>query len=678
MAKIVPLTGCQKELWLSAKAALSDYAETSIRGCYHIDALLDPDLLRQAIKRTLHFTPLPAASLCQDEAEPYFLVGEPQEPDFRVLDAATQPDPDAAADRMIDEFFEEPVENPLMRYALVITGEASCIVAMKCSHVVLDGLAFFFHIAVIADVYTALARGETPDLGEPCSCEEAYLEDQAHCASPRFQKDMAFWQEHLARLPEKRLLRALPGRPDVLGESRHQKFVLSEKTSSETSALIAAHKVSPAVFFTGIYALIVSFMSGEKDIVALAPVAYGERKVLYRRQGAMMSLPPLLVNVAAHDTFAGLLEAVSAQNGSFYRHVRTPYQLAARQLEGKNFAFLADTFVNFLPNTPPGTPEFPIVEAEQRHSAKEPILFGTLVMQELRSGCFSLTVRNSRNHLSDRDVERFVARVESVVAQLAAGIEPPQLDYLLEEEKRELAQWRSGPARKYDIRSLPELFDAAADAFAGRVAVRDEWGNSLSYAQVRENSLRCASWLAGQGVARGGIVAVAAQRTANLPEVVLGIQRLGAVYLPIDPKAAPDRMAYIVEDAGADITLDLADLAYRQAPISPLPQAPRAEDGAYLIYTSGSTGKPKGVLAPHGGFANMIQGQIELFGVQADDHVLQFAPPIFDASLSEMFMALLAGAALYPVSDQWRDRPRGVGEGPRPQRPLDVAAVHDR
>ena len=657
MAKIVPLTGCQKELWLSAKAALSDYAETSIRGCYRIDALLDPDLLRQAIKRTLHFTPLPAASLCQDEAEPYFLVGEPQEPDFRVLDAAAQPNPAAAADRMIDEFFEEPVENPLMRYALVITGEASCIVAMKCSHVVLDGLAFFFHIAVIADVYTALARGETPDLGEPCSCEEAYLEDQAHCASPRFQKDMAFWQEHLSRLPEKRLLRALPGRPDVLGESRHQKFVLSEKASRETSALIAAHKVSPAVFFTGIYALIVSFMSGEKDIVALAPVAYGERKVLYRRQGAMMSLPPLLVNVAAHDTFAELLEAVSAQNGSFYRHVRTPYQLAARQLEGKNFAFLADTFVNFLPNTPPGTPEFPIVEAEQRHSAKEPILFGTLVMQELRSGCFSLTVRNSRNHLSDRDVERFVARVESVVAQLAAGIEPPQLDYLLDEEKRELARWSSGPARTYDIRSLPELFDAAADAFAERVAVRDEWGNALSYAQVRENSLRCASWLAGQGVTRGGIVAVAAQRTANLPEVVLGIQRLGASYLPIDPKAAPDRMAYIVEDAGADITLDLADLTYRQSPITPLPQAPRVEDGAYLIYTSGSTGKPKGVLAPHGGFANMIQGQIELFGVQSDDHVLQFAPPIFDASLSEMFMALLAGAALYPVSDQCRNAP---------------------
>ena len=112
MAKFVPLTGCQKELWLSAKAALSDYAETSIRGCYYIDAMLDPELLRQAIRSTLHFTPLPAASLCQDEEAPYFIVGEPYEPDFRVLDAASQPDPAAAADHPGDALARHPAGRP--------------------------------------------------------------------------------------------------------------------------------------------------------------------------------------------------------------------------------------------------------------------------------------------------------------------------------------------------------------------------------------------------------------------------------------------------------------------------------------------------------------------------------------------------------------------------------------
>lgn len=660
MAERVPLTGCQRELWLSTRAALTEYTETSIRGCYYVDAMLDPERLREAVRLVLRFTPLPAATLCQDEEEPYFLIGENQEPDFRFLDASAEPNPAAAADRLIDEFYEEPVENPLIRYALVRTGRDSCIIAMKCCHLVLDGLAFFFHVAVIADFYTALARGETPNPGEPCACGAAYVEEQAHFGSARFEKDMAFWERHLARLPEKRMLRPLPGCADVLGSSRHKKFILSDHISRMTEALIEAHKVSPAVFFTAIYSLIVSFMSGEKEIVALAPVAYGERKVLYRRQGAMMALPPLLVNVDGAQSFAGLLEEIAAQNASFYRHVRTPYQFAARRLEGKNFAYVADAFVNFLPNTPPGTPEFPIIAAEQRHSEKEPILFGMLVMQEPRTGRFSLTVRSSRNHLSEQDVERFVARVEKVIAQIDSGVDMAQLDYVLDEEQRELALWGRGAVREYSICSLPELFDATVERFADNSAVKDEWGNTLSYADVRENSLCCARWLAARGVGQGDVVAVAAQHTANLAEVVLGIQRIGAVYLPVDTEGSPERLAYIMENAGAAFSFDLADLSYRHTPPETgpaLPPAPAAEQGAYLIYTSGSTGKPKGVLAPHGGFANMIQGQIELFGVGVGDHVLQFAPPIFDASLSEMFMALLAGACLYPVSDQCRNAP---------------------
>ena len=89
-----------------------------------------------------------------------------------------------------------------------------------------------------------------------------------------------------------------------------------------------------------------------------------------------------------------------------------------------------------------------------------------LVMQEPLTQRFSLTVRSSRNHLSEQDVERFVARVETVVAQLAAGVDLAHLEYLLDVERRELELWGNGEARAYDIRSLPELFDASAERSA--------------------------------------------------------------------------------------------------------------------------------------------------------------------------------------------------------------------
>ncbi|MFP2934529.1 non-ribosomal peptide synthetase, partial [Pyxidicoccus sp. 3LG] len=71
-----------------------------------------------------------------------------------------------------------------------------------------------------------------------------------------------------------------------------------------------------------------------------------------------------------------------------------------------------------------------------------------------------------------------------------------------------------------------------------------------------------------------------------------------------------------------------------------------ADSLAYIIYTSGSTGRPKGTLLQHRGLCNTALQTGRSMGLDTGSRVLQFFSAGFDASVWEIFGALLSGATL--------------------------------
>ena len=155
------------------------------------------------------------------------------------------------------------------------------------------------------------------------------------------------------------------------------------------------------------------------------------------------------------------------------------------------------------------------------------------------------------------------------------------------------------------------------------------------------------------------------EHSAEMVVAVLGVLKAGAAYVPLDHAYPKERLSFMLEDARALLLLTqerlLGDLPENQAltlcidrdwdlikneSTGNLGSITTARNLAYVIYTSGSTGRPKGVMLEHRGVINLAAAQIRGFEIQPSSRVLQFASFSFDASVSEIFTALLAGATL--------------------------------
>jgi amino acid adenylation domain-containing protein len=194
---------------------------------------------------------------------------------------------------------------------------------------------------------------------------------------------------------------------------------------------------------------------------------------------------------------------------------------------------------------------------------------------------------------------------------------------------------------------------------AERTAVRDSSGNAVSYRRLWCAARAGAADLTSRGLGPEGRVGVIADRSAGTVIAILAVLQAGAAYVAIDPAAPQDRSDAILDRAGVRHVLIGRDcLAWAGSADGPGAQSPLVSTGnppapaadralAYVLFTSGSTGAPKGVMIERGSVASFVTAARDLFGITADDRVLQFSSFAFDTSVFEVFTALAAGAELH-------------------------------
>ncbi|HEU4411621.1 MAG TPA: amino acid adenylation domain-containing protein [Polyangiaceae bacterium] len=177
--------------------------------------------------------------------------------------------------------------------------------------------------------------------------------------------------------------------------------------------------------------------------------------------------------------------------------------------------------------------------------------------------------------------------------------------------------------------------------------------------------------LAREGVGPGSLVGLALEKSAAYVAALLGSWWAGAAFVPLAPSLPPGRRRSALEQAAPALVVDeawvrstqpggAADGATRtgggSGEAGPRPLDPGAP--AYVMFTSGSGGEPKGVVVAHRGLVSVLAQQIEAFGLDEGARSLFVLATCFDASVSDLGTALLAGATLVIAPEgETRDGP---------------------
>ncbi|ASZ13246.1 non-ribosomal peptide synthetase [Chitinophaga pendula] len=187
-------------------------------------------------------------------------------------------------------------------------------------------------------------------------------------------------------------------------------------------------------------------------------------------------------------------------------------------------------------------------------------------------------------------------------------------------------------------------------------------GEQLTYAEVGERVASLASVLRNGGLGAGDVAGILALPSFDMVIAILAVLRAGAAYLALDPEYPWERIQVMLADSGSKVLVAQEELSGLAAAFGldtiytgQVDRAVAAAEGpllpgdalrpAYIAYTSGSSGQPKGIVITHRNVIRTVR-DVNYIDITATDKLLQLSTYVFDASVFEIFGALLNGATL--------------------------------
>lgn len=642
---------------------------------YRLRGLVDPSLVADSLAALVQRHDVLRTAFVQEGlTQPYQVVLNERELDFTYLDFSAH-GLVGATERMTAYKEQDRARcfkldrDVLMRVAVIRLADDTCEFVWTYHHILMDGWCVSVLVTEFYQLYKGLQTGIPPQLPKPIpyGVYVRWFEKKDK------QEAQNYWKQYMAGVTQ---VTHLPetGRANrhLTYENADYCFRLTPEQTCSLTALAARSRVTINSVVQTIWGVLMAKYNDTRDAIFGTVVSGRPAHIedVERIVGLFINAVPVRVQYGPDTRFVELLktvqqDAINSEPNHYFPLADIQANTAVRQnLISHIFVFENHPVSNLVTNN---------AGQDNRTSADWAVMAADGFAQTNYD--FNVNVSPAgeeisfrfdwNNHLFDRAVVVRLAGhyqhlVDQVIRDETARVDT--LSLLDTTEAQRLLTLATGPAVSYTTHeTIAQVVAEQVARYPEKTALIHN-ASALSYRELNDLSDRLAGHLqANLHLRPNGYVGVMLDRSAATVISLLAVQKAGGIYVPIDPGYPDERIAFMLADAGAEILITqsayvpkvdgFAGLIFtadtEMAGLAPgQPYEPVTQELAYVIYTSGTTGKPKGVLIRQESIIDRILYHNDYLPVTADDIVLQFASPGFDASLVEILMALFAGATV--------------------------------
>ncbi len=563
---------------------------------------------------------------------------------------------------------------PLLRISLFKLGEDKYQMVWLYHHILTDGWSIPIMINELLATYSELIDGKTPQLA--IADVDAYEDYIKYIDQIDRDKTKAFWQEYLQGIEQGSLLPFVPSSQHRnYGGASIQKTQLELDAATLEAVQVCANQneITVNTLLQGVWSYLLAHYTNRPEAVFGVTVSGRpvELENAEQRVGLYINTIPLCTKLQPDTRIADWLVDIQNQHSQAraYQHSG----LRAIQDWNSISGTLFDSILVFQ-NYPVGEDlgkdiplEISAVEVDERTNylltlvvaLREHLTVNFIYNDELLSADFiDMIKRQFKGTILEivHKVDETLGDIDLCAGTSFPGLEAFQVDY--------------------PYQSVLEQFKAQVETSPDAIAICCE-AEECSYFQLEERSNQMARFLLDAGLKTEDRVGLCLDRSIDLIVAILGIQKAGGAFVPLDPDLPEPRIRYMVEQSQAAyvisagdhtalfsdhpatsvIDLDHAQMMLEAYPTVELEQPISADQLAYVLYTSGSTGQPKGVAIEHRNLNNYLSWAKDTYGENEPINMGLYSSISFDLTITSIYLPLLTGGkAIIYRKDAKEDR----------------------